>query len=38
MVYYSTRMAVVFDKRAKQAGLGGQIIRAKPREEVADRK
>jgi heterodisulfide reductase subunit B len=38
VVYYSTLMAVAYGKSGKQAGLGGQIIRAKQLEEIAERK
>jgi heterodisulfide reductase subunit B2 len=38
VVYYSTLMAVAYGKSGKQAGLNGQIIRAKQLEEVAQRK
>ena len=31
-------MSVAYGKDAKQSGLEGHIIRAKKREEVADRK
>lgn len=35
VVYYSTLMSVAYGKSAKEAGLGGQIIRAKRLEEIA---
>jgi heterodisulfide reductase subunit B len=38
VVYYSTLMAVAYGKSGKQAGLDGQIIRAKQLEEIAERK
>jgi heterodisulfide reductase subunit B len=38
VVYYSTLMAVAYGKNGKQAGLDGQIIRAKQLEEIAERK
>lgn len=34
VVYYSTLMSVAYGKSAKEAGLGGQIIRAKRLEEI----
>ncbi len=37
VVYYSTLMAVAYGKNGKQAGLDGQIIRAKQLEDIADR-
>lgn len=38
VVYYSTLMAVAYGKSGKQAGLDGQIIRARHLEEIAARK
>jgi heterodisulfide reductase subunit B len=38
VVYYSTLMVVAYGKSGKQAGLDGQIIRAKQLEEIAERK
>ena len=38
VVYYSTLMAVAYGKSGKQAGLDGQIIRARQLEEIAERK
>jgi heterodisulfide reductase subunit B len=38
VVYYSTLMAVAYGKSGKEAGLNGQIIRAKQLEEIAERK
>lgn len=35
VVYYSTLMSVAYGKSAKEAGLGGQVIRAKKLEEIA---
>jgi heterodisulfide reductase subunit B2 len=35
VTYYSTLMSVAYGKNAKEAGLGGQIIRAKRLEEIA---
>ncbi|HED16932.1 MAG TPA: heterodisulfide reductase [Gammaproteobacteria bacterium] len=35
VVYYSTLMSVAYGKDAKQAGLDGQIIKAKQLEEIA---
>jgi heterodisulfide reductase subunit B len=35
VVYYSTLMSVAYGKSAKEAGLDGQIIRAKKLEEIA---
>ncbi len=35
VVYYSTLMSVAYGKDAKQAGLNGQIIKAKQLEEIA---
>jgi heterodisulfide reductase subunit B len=37
VVYYSTLMAVAYGKSGKQAGLDGQIVRAKQLEEVAQK-
>ncbi len=37
VVYYSTLMSVAFGRSAKDAALQGQIIRAKPLEELASR-
>lgn len=34
-VYYSTLMSVAYGKTAKEAALDGQIIKAKPLEEIA---
>jgi heterodisulfide reductase subunit B len=38
VVYYSTLMAVAYGKSGKEAGLDGQIIRAKQLEEIAAKK
>jgi heterodisulfide reductase subunit B len=35
VVYYSTLMSVAFGRSAKEAALNGQIIRAKPLEDLA---
>ncbi len=35
VVYYSTLMSVAYGKSAKEAGLDGQVIRAKKLEEIA---
>lgn len=35
VVYYSTLMAVAYGKSGKEAGLGGQVIRAKQLDELA---
>jgi heterodisulfide reductase subunit B len=35
VVYYSTLMAVAYGKSGKEAGLGGQVIRAKQLDEIA---
>jgi heterodisulfide reductase subunit B len=35
VVYYSTLMSVAYGKSAKEAALGGQIIRAKQLEDIA---
>ncbi|RKZ37349.1 MAG: heterodisulfide reductase, partial [Gammaproteobacteria bacterium] len=37
VVYYSTLMAVAYGKNPKQAGLDGQIIRAKQLEDLASK-
>lgn len=37
VVYYSTLMAVAYGKSSKEAGLDGQVIRAKKLEEIADK-
>ena len=37
VVYYSTLMSVAYGKNAKQAGLNGQVIRAKKLEDIAGR-
>lgn len=37
VTYYSSLMAVAYGKGAKQAGLDGQIIRAKRLEEIAEK-
>ncbi len=37
VVYYSTLMAVAYGKSAKEAGLDGQMIRAKALEDIAGR-
>ena len=37
VVYYSTLMSVAYGKNAKQAGLDGQIIRAKQLEDIASK-
>lgn len=37
VVYYSTLMSVAFGRSAKDAALQGQVIRAKPLEELASR-
>jgi heterodisulfide reductase subunit B len=38
VVYYSTLMSVAFGKTGKEAGLDGQVIRAKQLEAIADKK
>ena len=38
VVYYSTLMAVAYGKSGKQAGLDGQVIRAKQLEAIAEKK
>ena len=38
VVYYSQLMSVAYGDTAKQAGLDGQVIRAKKLEEIARRK
>lgn len=38
VVYYSTLMTVAYGKNGKEAGLGGQVIRAKKLEDIADKK
>ena len=37
VTYYSTLMSVAYGKGSKQAGLGGQIIRSKQLEEIAEK-
>jgi heterodisulfide reductase subunit B2 len=37
VVYYSTLMSVAYGKSAKEAGLDGQIIRAKQLEDIANK-
>jgi heterodisulfide reductase subunit B len=37
VVYYSTLMSVAYGKSAKEAGLDGQIIRAKQLEDIASK-
>ena len=37
VVYYSTLMSVAHGKNGKEAGLDGQVIRAKTLEELADK-
>jgi heterodisulfide reductase subunit B len=37
VVYYSTLMAVAYGKSGKEAGLGGQVIRAKSLEEISNK-
>jgi heterodisulfide reductase subunit B len=37
VVYYSTLMSVAFGRSAKEAALQGQVIRAKPLEDLASR-
>ncbi|MGA7799641.1 MAG: CoB--CoM heterodisulfide reductase iron-sulfur subunit B family protein [Gammaproteobacteria bacterium] len=37
VVYYSTLMSVAYGKNGKEAGLDGQVIRAKQLEEVANK-
>ena len=37
VVYYSTLMSVAYGKSAKEAGLDGQVIRAKKLEDIAGR-
>ena len=38
VVYYSQLMSVAYGSNAKEAGLDGQVIRAKKLEEAAKRK
>ena len=37
VVYYSTLMSVAYGRSAKEAGLDGQVIRAKPLEAIANK-
>jgi len=37
VVYYSTLMSVAYGKSAKEAGLDGQVIRAKQLEDIANK-
>jgi len=37
VVYYSTLMSVAYGKSGKEAGLGGQMIKARQLEEIASK-
>ncbi len=37
VVYYSTLMSVAYGRSAKEAGLDGQVVRAKPLEAIANK-